>query len=173
MLLMFVFHSIFILQAYQQHMQLEHNDESSLSSTIHLLEYTSKMVGLFNDKLYITSTHDNRLKQLQKFYLLMQSWADQTETKPSLFVSSKLWFDIQSMCLGFSALVSIKLSQFPQSVVKPCIINQDCVENHFGQVRSCNGQNNNPTYLQQQSTQNSIRIGQTFISPKSNAGKSH
>ena len=49
------------------------------------------------------------------------------------------------------------------------IVNQDCVENHFCQVRSCNGQNDNPTFLQQQSTQNSIRLGQTTISPKSNA----
>ena len=49
------------------------------------------------------------------------------------------------------------------------IVNQDCVENHFCQIRSCNGQNDNPTFLQQQSTQNSIRLGQTTISTKSNA----
>ena len=130
------------------------------------------MVSLFNDKLYITCVQDTRLKKLQNFHVLMESWAQQTEGKPSLSVSSKLWFDIQSMCLGLNALVTIKLSQFPESVLKPSIINQDCVENHFGQIRACNGQNNNPTYLQQQSTQNSIRIGKTFISPKSNAGKS-
>lgn len=147
------------------------NDGSSLGSTVSLLEQTSELVSLFNDKLYITSVQDMRLKQLKKFLALMQSWADQTEGKPNLFVSGKLWFDLQSMCIGLNSLVSIKLSQFPQSVLKPAIINQDCVENHFGQVRSCNGQNNNPTYLQQQSTQNSIRIGQTFISRKSNAGK--
>jgi hypothetical protein len=128
-----------------------------------LLEQTSELVSLFNDKLYISSVHDKRLKKLEKFHELMKIWANQTEGKSHLFVSSKLWF---------GSLVSIKLSHFPQSVVKPAIINQDCVENHFGQVRSCNGQNNNPTYLQQQSTQNSIRIGQTFISRKSNAGKS-
>jgi hypothetical protein len=156
---------ILFLQSYQEHLQIKYNAGSSLNSTVTLL-------SLFNDKMYITSVQDKRLKQLQKFYIQTKCWANETEGKPCLFLSSKLWFDLQSMCLGLSALVSIKLSQFPQSVVKPCIINQDCVKNHFGQVRSCNGQNNNPTYLQQQSMQNSIRIGQTFISPKTNAGKS-
>ena len=69
-------------------------------------------------------------------------------------------------------MVAVKLRIFPQSVVKPAIVNQDCVENHFCQVRACNGQNNNPTYYQQQSTQNSIRFGQSAISRKSNAGNS-
>ncbi len=60
---------------------------------------------------------------------------------------------------------------FPQSVIKPAIVNQDCIENHFCQVRACSGQNNNPTYNQQESTQNSIRFGQSTVSRKSNAGK--
>lgn len=68
-------------------------------------------------------------------------------------------------------MVEIKLTQFPNSVIKPALINQDGVENHFCQVRSGNGQNNNPTYLQQESAQSSIRFGQTTISRKSNVGK--
>lgn len=67
-------------------------------------------------------------------------------------------------------MVAVKLKNFPQSVIKPAIVNQDCVENHFCQVRACNGQNNNPTYHKQESTQNSIRFGQSTISRKSNAG---
>ena len=157
-----------LLQSYQEHC----SEGSSLSSTVSLLEHTSEIVSLFNDKLCITSCQDKRLQHMNNFYMLMKTWAADTEGKPHHFVSSKLWFDLQSMCLGFNSLVSIKLNQFPQSVIKPCIVNQDCVENHFGQIRACNGQNNNPTYLQQQATQNAIRIGQTFISPKSNAAKS-
>ena len=68
-------------------------------------------------------------------------------------------------------MVAVKQVQFPSSVIKPALVNQDGIENHFCQVRSCNGQNNNPTYLKQESTQNSIRYGQTTISPKSNVGK--
>ena len=74
------------------------------------------------------------------------------------------------MILGFESIVAIKLKKFPQSVIKPGIINQDCVENHFCQVRAGNGQNNNPTFHLQESAQNSIRYGQTTISRKSNAG---
>lgn len=84
--------------------------------------------------------------------------------------TSKLWFDLRSMILGFESIVAIKLKKFPQSVIKPAIINHDCIENHFCQVRACNGQNNNPTFHLQESAQNSKRYRQTTISRKSNAG---
>lgn len=100
----------------------------------------------------------------------MKDWREECVNDNSKFVSTKLWFDIQSMCLGFPSLVRIKLRKFPHSVIKPAIVNQDCVENHFCQVRACNGQNNNPTYNQQESAQNTIRFGKTVISRKSNAG---
>ena len=51
-------------------------------------------------------------------------------------------------------------------------MNQDLVENHFSQLRSAIGQNENPTYLLTQGTQNSIIFGQTTISKKSNTGTS-
>jgi hypothetical protein len=101
----------------------------------------------------------------------MLKWREETKDENSHFISSKLWFDLQSMCIGFQSMIEIKLAKFPNSVIKPALINQDCVENHFCQVRACNGQNNNPTYRQQESTQNSIRFGQTTISRKSNAGR--
>ena len=56
-------------------------------------------------------------------------------------------------------------------VIKPAIVNQDHVENHFCQVCSCNGQNDNQTFYQKQST-NSIRLRQTTNSPKTNASRS-
>ncbi|CAB3998312.1 Hypothetical predicted protein [Paramuricea clavata] len=121
--------------------------------------------------MFINSTNDERLTKLQKFYNVIAEWADNCKESKTSFVSDKLWFDLQSMCIGFKSLVSIKLQNFPNSVVKPAIVNQDCVENHFCQVRASNGQNNNPTFLQQQSVQNSVRFGQTVISRKSNAGK--
>lgn len=133
-----------------------------------MLQHTATLTGLFNDKLHITSTDDCRLQKLHEFYCFMVKWSVETKNNRKQFVSEKLWFDLQSMCLGFRALVSTKMRMFPNSVVKPAIVNQDCVENHFGQVRSCNGQNNNPTYLQQQYTQNSTRMGQNAISKKCN-----
>ena len=126
-------------------------------------------MSLFNDRMYINSPNDQRLQKLNNFYSWMCHWEENTRGNNKEFISSKLWFDLQSMCLGFQSLVHYKLSKFPSSVIKPAIVNQDCVENHFCQIRSCNGQNDNPTFLQQQSSQNSIRLGQTTISPKSNA----
>ena len=144
-------------------------DDSSFDAVISLLEHTSKLVSLFNDRLYITCTNDIRLQKLNNFYNWMCSWEESTQGDGKLFFSSKLWFDLKSMCLGFQSLVHYKLLKHPSSVIKPAIVNQDCVENHFCQIRSCNGQNDNPTFLEQQSSQNSIRLGQTNISPKSNA----
>jgi hypothetical protein len=66
--------------------------------------------------------------------------------------------------------VQTKLSRFPGSTVKPAIANQDVVENHFSQLRSANGQNNNPTYQAVLGMQNSVILGQTSISKKSNTG---
>ncbi|XP_078384405.1 uncharacterized protein LOC144666868 isoform X1 [Oculina patagonica] len=163
---------LFLMQKYQEHLNATGKDGSTLNSAITLLQHTSEITSLFNDKLYINTTSDGRLKKLDAFYKLIVEWDAQTKEKRNEFISSKLWFDLQSMCLGFQSLITIKLTKFPNPVIKPSIVNQDCVENHFCQIRSCNGQNDNPTFLQQQSTQNSIRLGQTTISPKSNAGKS-
>lgn len=152
------------LQKYQEHI---HGD--SLDAVIELLQHTSELVSLFNDKLYIRSTEDSRLHKLNQFYNSISHWGAATEQKRNLFISTKLHFDLESMCLGFQAMVQYKLSKVPNAVMKPAIVNQDCVEYHFCQVHSCNGKNDNPTFLQQQSTQNSIQLGQTTVSPKSNA----
>ena len=147
----------------------EHTQDSSLDAVVDLLQHTSEMVSLFNDRLYICSTDDNRLHRLNEFHQWISQWAKATENKRNLFISTKLHFDLESMCLGFQSMVHYKLLKERNAVIKPAIVNQDCVENHFCQIRSCNGQNDNPTFVQQQSTQNSIRLGQTTISPKSNA----
>jgi len=158
------FHFLCVLQKYQEHLKKIGNDGDDLDAVIELLQHTSEIVSLFNDRLYINSSEDLRLHKLNKFYNWMCHWANETEGSSKSFISSKLWFDLQSMCLGFQSLVHYKMTRFPVTVIKPAIVNQDCVENHFCQIRSCNGQNDNPTFLQQ----NSIRLGQTTISTKSN-----
>lgn len=87
------------------------------------------------------------------------------------FMSSKLWFDIQSMMFGFISLVKTKFGRFPGSLVKPAILNQDVFENHFSQLRGANAQNDNTSYQLVQATQNSnVIFGQTTVSQKCNAG---
>ena len=161
------------LQKYKEYLKTKGQDCASdeMDSVILLLTHTSNLVQLFNDRLYLYSNDDNWIKKLRLFYTFLMCWREETKEDNNLFISSKLFFDLQSMCLGFQAMINFKTSTFTGSVVKPCIINKDCVENHFCQVRACNGQNNNPTYLQQAAIQSSIRYGQTTVSRKSNAAK--
>lgn len=132
------------------------------------------MIELFSDKHTIYAVDDSRLQDLQATLLFFSSWNEGITSKDQ-FISEKLWFDLQSMVHGFISMVQTKLKRFPGSIVKPAIINQDVVENHFSQLRGANGQNDNPTYQTTQGTQNSIIYGQTTISRKGNTGitKSH
>lgn len=158
------------MQKYKEDISSKGRDGSYLDAVISILQHSSKLVEIFNDKQPISSVTDRRLAHLNSFHKFVLRWREESTDNNSNFLSSKLFFDLQSMFLGFMALVAYKLRKFPQSVIKPAIVNQDCAENHFCQVRASNGQNNNPTFRQQESTQNSIRYGQTTISRKSNAG---
>ena len=89
------------------------NRAQDLDATIQLLSHTSELINLFNDKLVISSTSDCRLKKLNSCYGFFLNWREETQSNGQSFISSKLWFDLQSMCLGFQALVSYKLRKFP------------------------------------------------------------
>jgi hypothetical protein len=124
---------------------------------------------LFSDKHQVHDVNDPRLKRLELSLQFFAEWKQETK-HGSHFPSEKLWFDLQSMVCSFISIVQAKLSRFPGSTIKPAILNQDIVENHFSQLRSANGQNDHPTYQAVQGTQNSIIFGQTTISKKSNTG---
>ena len=128
------------------------------------------MIELFSGKHVIYQINDIRLHYLREALQFFQDWYEETRIAKKQFISEKLWFDLNSMILGFCNMVRAKLQRFPGSVIKPCIINQDVVENHFCQLRAANGQNENPTYSLVESTQNSIIFGQTSFSKKSNTG---
>jgi hypothetical protein len=158
------------LQAYKDHLgTIEEDDPCRLDLTITLLKHTSNMVELFSDKHGIYHVNDNRIRALNDSLNFFTEWEQQITTGKE-FVSTKLWFDMQSMILGFTSIVRERLSRFPGSVVKPAIVNQDLVENHFSQLRGANGQNENPTYQLTQGTQNSVIFGQSIVSKKSNTG---
>jgi hypothetical protein len=158
------------LQAYKDHLgTIEEDDPGRLDLTITLLKHTSNMVELFSDKHGIYHVNDNRIRALNDSLNFFTEWEQQITTGKE-FVSTKLWFDMQSMILGFTSIVREKLSRFPGSVIKPAIVNQDLVENHFSQLRGANGQNENPTYQLTQGTQNSVIFGQSIVSKKSNTG---
>lgn len=127
------------------------------------------MVELFSDKHVIYHAQDRRIVKMQEALQYFRDWKSNISSSKQ-FLSEKLWFDLQSMILGFVAMVKSKLSRFPGSVIKPAIYNQDVVENHFCQLRGANGQNDNPTYQMVQGSQNAIIFGQTTLSKKCNTG---
>ncbi len=137
-----------ILQVYKTYLtrngQLLKSQE--IDGTIELLTHTSKVIELFHDKHVIHSVADCRLNDLMRFYQFLTRWHCGTNGESNQFISHKLWFDLKSMIFGFHSIVYIKLNEYPQSVIKPAIVNQDVVEGHFCQVRACNGQNNHPTW---------------------------
>ena len=61
--------------------------------------------------------------ELQEFLSFLKQWKAEAgyESCKKVF-TSKLWFDLQSMILGFESIVPIKLKKFPQSVIEPPII---------------------------------------------------
>lgn len=164
---------LLLFQAYKRHLSGKGEDSSTLDATINLISHTSEVIEFFSSsKEVVVSKDDVRIKRLDAFLTFFSHWRGEVASPNGKeFISNKLWFDLQSMTHGFKAIVNIKLSKFPNSSIKPWLVNQDGVENHFCQTRSCNGQNNNPTYRLQESAQNSIRFGQQPISTKCNAGK--
>lgn len=140
-----------------------------LEETIMFLTHTSVMVEFFADKHAVSHVKDNRILKLQRALQYFHNWKLNVITSKE-FLSDKTWFDLQSLIHGFISLVKSKLTRFPGSCIKPAIVNQDVVENHFCQLRGANGQNDNPSYQMVQGTQNSIIFGQTTISKKCNTG---
>ena len=112
--------------------------------------------------------NDDRLLKLWGVLQYFSNWKESVLAEKE-FISSKLWFDIQSI-FGFISIVKTKLKRFPGSLVKSTILNKDVLENHFSQLRGANAQNYNPSYQLVQATQNSVIFGQTTVSQKCNTG---
>ena len=85
--------------------------------------YWPSAIQLFNDPQNIKSLSDQHLVELQEFLSFLKQWKAEAgyESCKKVFIS-KLWFDLQSMILGFESIVAIKLKKFSQSVIEPPII---------------------------------------------------
>ena len=70
------------------------------------------MVELFLDGHAIYHPHDSRIQDLNESLKFFGEW-QQEATNEKEFISGKPMFDLQSMILGFTAMVNKKLSKFP------------------------------------------------------------
>lgn len=81
------------LQKYQEHIQ-----DASLDAVVDLLQHTSELVSLFNDRLYIGSTEDCRLYKLNEFHQWISQWAKALENKKKISFSLPNFILIWNLC---------------------------------------------------------------------------
>jgi len=143
-----------------------------LNGAVELLQKTSRMIEIFNDKSPILVTDDQRLRVLRDISEWFDKWSDGVKNekqKAKMLISSQCLEDIKSCLIGFCELCELLLVRKDTRIVA-AMINSDIIENHFCQHRATyNGANTNPTALQYRRNLNSIILGQNLVSQKSNA----
>ena len=132
-----------------------------LNAVIELLEHTSPLISLFNDKTPIKTLSDERLSTLRRIAAYFEQFSG--KERVSSFTSECL-YDIQCCIHGFLELCQRMVKNRGQVI--PAFINSDIVENHFSHVRTLyNGSNDHPTYAIYCALQNSIILTQPIALP--------
>ncbi|KAJ8311572.1 hypothetical protein KUTeg_010927 [Tegillarca granosa] len=133
------------------------------------------MVSFFTDSRPIKDIKDDRLTSLTEVYNYFKAWEsehlqdkDKNQRHKSL-ITMETREDIDFTYHGFMSLVK-KVLQESKTDIVPSRINSYIIENIFCQQRALyHGGNSNPNYNEYRTGINSIILGQTTISTKSNA----
>ncbi|CAG2238930.1 unnamed protein product [Mytilus edulis] len=149
---------------------------SMLNATVKLLSNTSVLIANFRDNRAITDLSDDRLRQnhdVMDFFIKWEKSIQLDTTvkqKEMCMISHQTRQDIVSCILGFEEYCQYRLKNNNASVI-PSRLNSDVIENVFCQQRTLHsGANTNPTYLGYCHAMNSVILGQTTVSRKSNTG---
>jgi hypothetical protein len=150
-----------------------------LDSAIELLTQTSELISIFRDKRPIKSMDDTRLSSLKAIRQWFREWRNEisneeqsAKLREKMLPSKTCLDDIDCLLATFSFVTTTHLKRFPGMGLYPFRYNSDIIENNFCQVRGLhNGMKTNPTYLEYQSTMNSVILGESVVSKsrKSNA----
>jgi hypothetical protein len=149
-----------------------------LDSSIEMLQNTSALVEIFRDRRPIKTYEDPRLTHLRNVLLWFRTWEKEIiftniENKDKCLLSMQTREDIISCIKGFDSMCFEKFKRSCGSVI-PARINSDAIENIFSQQRGIhNGSNSNPDYLTYCRTMNSIILGESSVSKKSNAAETN
>ena len=149
--------------------------KAEMASVLEFLKYTSAMVSIFTDSRPIKDMTDERLKMFSEVYSFFKAWeAEHVETdihkRDKCLMTMETREDLDFTYHGFMCLVKVCLTELKTEIV-PSRINSDIIENIFCQQRSLyHGANTNPSYNEYRTGINSIVLGQTSTSKKSNAG---
>ena len=151
------------------------NQSEELEAAIVLLEKTSFLADFFQDNRPIKDLTDARLKQFSDVYDWFKAWEksdsgeEPTNKRHKGLLTMETREDIDFLYHGFMSLVEFSLTELKYCVV-PSRINSDVIENVFCQQRSLyHGATTSPTYNAYRQGINSVVLGQSTISKKSNA----
>ncbi|KAH3862622.1 hypothetical protein DPMN_025592 [Dreissena polymorpha] len=149
--------------------------DCELDGAKQFLKNTSKLISVYRDKRSVHLLEDQRLKDLKEIQAWFNDW--QTHSfcskvkleKDGENMSEQCRKDIQSTIIGFLQLCCTISHEISGWSVVPAMINFDPIENRFCQQRGkFNGLNTNPTALQYQQNANSVILGQSALSKKTN-----
>ena len=139
---------------------------------------TPVLVRNFNDARPIVDLNDSRLRENRMVLQWFQDWsrsknigtgenendaAKRRELPPKACLEDITW-----LIIGFESLVKIMLKE--NIPVVPCERNSDIIENYFCSQRGIGGCKTNPTVKDFLINTNSIVLGTSLVSTKSNAG---
>lgn len=145
------------------------NANAMMVGPISLVRNTSALILIFNDRRPIKDMGDRRLSQMREILQWFSGWED-SSTKHNL-MSSETRQDIKMLLSCFPSLCQSSLRDVHHAI-SPGYMNSDIIENIFSQQRGIyHGSNCNPNYMQYCYGTNSITLGQSVISSKSNAAK--
>ena len=158
---------LYLMESFQK--SLDPDKGESLNSALKLLQHTSTVIRNMNDKRPIEDINDQRLLENKSTLSWLTQWENSAET-PKQLMSSECREDFKWMLAGFDGLAK-ELIQNYKTCVYACDINSDVIENFFCSQRGIMGGNTtNPSVRNYMHNINSIIIGQSTISSKSNAG---
>ena len=158
---------LYLMQAYQK--SLEPKMAESLNCAIELLHKTSCIIRNMTDKRPIQDGSDVRLKENTEVLDWLMAW-ERSAASPKELMAAECREDWKWMIVGFDSFVKMVL-QNHQTSVYPCDINSDIIENFFCSQRGITGGNTtNPGMKNYLYNINSIVLGQSSVSTKSNAG---
>lgn len=164
-----------VMQDYQRYLASHKGKEEAeaLDESIEFLKHTQVLIKNFDDPRPISDMSDPRLVENRKVLKWFQDWVGSKDlendpAKRKEIPSVACMEDLTWLVIGFESLVRIMLKE--NIPVIPCDTNSDVIENYFCSQRAAGGCKTNPTVQDFLRNSNSIILGTSLVSTKSNAG---
>lgn len=151
--------------------------KAALSGAVEFLKASSILVSFFGDPRPVKDMSDVRLNELKESYNWFKAWekevcqSDTSAKRYKSLITMETREDLDFMYFGVMSLIKLCIEEIHTEIV-PARLNSDIIENIFCQQRSLyHGPTTNPTYNSYRTGINSVIIGETVVSKKSNSGR--